>query len=178
MTTLRPFGPSVIFTALLRISTPRRMRSRASVEKRMSLAAIVIQLLKRETACEDPSGQSTMPRMSLSFMMSSSSPSILTSVPDHFPKRMRSPALTSRGVSLPVSSRPPGPTAMILTILRLLLDGIGDDDSAFGLLFTLEALDHDAVVQGSKCHVASFLFWAGGFAEQDGRALCAPPRVW
>src|ERR1700730_6140923 len=47
MTTLRPFGPSVIFTALLRISTPRRMRSRASVEKRMSLAAIVIQLLER-----------------------------------------------------------------------------------------------------------------------------------
>ena len=28
MTTLRPFGPSVIFTALLRISMPRRMRSR------------------------------------------------------------------------------------------------------------------------------------------------------
>ncbi len=47
MTTLRPFGPSVIFTALLRISTPRRIRSRASVEKRTSLAAIVIQLLKR-----------------------------------------------------------------------------------------------------------------------------------
>src|ERR1700720_1869916 len=33
MTTLRPFGPSVIFTALLRISTPRRMRSRASVDR-------------------------------------------------------------------------------------------------------------------------------------------------
>jgi hypothetical protein len=29
----------VIFTALLRISTPRRMRSRASVEKRTSFAA-------------------------------------------------------------------------------------------------------------------------------------------
>jgi hypothetical protein len=60
-----------------------------------------LQLRKRETACEEPSGQSTMPRMSLSFMMSSSSSPILTSVPDHFPKRMRSPALTSRGVSLP-----------------------------------------------------------------------------
>src|SRR5512137_1830302 len=40
MTTLRPLGPSVTLTALLRISTPRRMRSRASVEKRTSLAAI------------------------------------------------------------------------------------------------------------------------------------------
>jgi hypothetical protein len=47
----------------------------------------------------------------------------------------------------------------------------GDDDSAFCLLFTLEALDHDAVVQRSKCHVVSFLFWAGGFAEQDVRRL-------
>ena len=41
ITTLRPFGPNVTFTALARISTPRRMRSRASVEKRTSLAAIL-----------------------------------------------------------------------------------------------------------------------------------------
>ena len=40
MITLRPLGPSVIFTALERISTPRSMRSRTSVEKRTSLAAI------------------------------------------------------------------------------------------------------------------------------------------
>src|SRR5271156_2530079 len=38
--TLRPFGPSVPLTALLRVSTPRSMRSRASEEKRTSLAAI------------------------------------------------------------------------------------------------------------------------------------------
>jgi hypothetical protein len=96
-----------------------------------------------------------MPRMSLSFMMSSSSSPILTSVPDHFPKRTRSPAL-----SLPVS----GTHSDDLTFLRLLLGGIGDNDSAFGLLFTLEALDHDPVMQGSKCHVVSFLFLAAGFA--------------
>jgi hypothetical protein len=51
--------------------------------------------------------------MSDSFMIRSSSPSILTSVPDHLPNRMRSPVLTSIGISLPASSRPPGPTAMI-----------------------------------------------------------------
>ena len=39
------------------------------------------------------------PRMSLSFMMSRSLPSILTSVPDHFPKSTRSPRLTSRARS-------------------------------------------------------------------------------
>jgi hypothetical protein len=48
-----------------------------------------------------------------SFMIRSSSPSIFTSVPDHLPNRMRSPTLRSIGISLPASSRPPGPTAMI-----------------------------------------------------------------
>ena len=40
-TTLRPFGPSVTLTALLRMSTPRSMRSRASTENFTSLADIV-----------------------------------------------------------------------------------------------------------------------------------------
>jgi hypothetical protein len=106
--------------------------------------------------------------MSLSFMMSSSSSPISTSVPDHFPKRTQSPALTSRGVSLPFSSRLPGPTGDHFAFLRLLLCGIGDDDAAFGLLFALEAFDHDPVMQGTECHVVSFVFWAAGFAEQDG----------
>ncbi len=39
-TTLRPLGPRVTFTASARISTPRRMRSRASREKRTSFAAM------------------------------------------------------------------------------------------------------------------------------------------
>src|SRR3974390_298761 len=41
-TTLRPFGPSVTFTALLRMSTPRSMRSRASTPNLTSLADIMI----------------------------------------------------------------------------------------------------------------------------------------
>src|SRR5208282_3652851 len=40
-TTLRPFGPSVTLTALLRISTPRSIRSRASEEKQTSLADMI-----------------------------------------------------------------------------------------------------------------------------------------
>src|SRR5579864_9392847 len=51
--------------------------------------------------------------MSLSFMIRSSSPSSLTSVPDHLPKSTRSPTLRSIGINLPDSSRPPGPTAAI-----------------------------------------------------------------
>src|SRR5262249_14753054 len=56
-------------------------------------------------------GFSITPMMSLSFMIISSSPSSLISVPDHLPKRTRSPALTSSGWILPSSPRAPGPTA-------------------------------------------------------------------
>src|SRR6185437_7862771 len=41
-TTLRPLGPSVTLTALLRMSTPRSMRSRASTPNLTSLADIMI----------------------------------------------------------------------------------------------------------------------------------------
>src|SRR6185312_14985506 len=40
-TTLRPFGPSVALTAFASTFTPRTMRTRASSEKRISLAAMV-----------------------------------------------------------------------------------------------------------------------------------------
>src|SRR3546814_9150204 len=51
--------------------------------------------------------QAMTPRMSDSFMINGSSPSTLTSVPDHLPNRMRSPALTSSGVTLPSSALAP-----------------------------------------------------------------------
>src|SRR5947209_8424440 len=46
ITTLRPFGPSVTFTALARTSTPRSMRSRASPENLTSLAAMILDSLE------------------------------------------------------------------------------------------------------------------------------------
>src|SRR5690554_1715894 len=41
-TTLRPFGPRVVLTALARVFTPRSRRARASSPKRMSLADMVV----------------------------------------------------------------------------------------------------------------------------------------
>src|SRR5258708_17883371 len=58
-------------------------------------------------------GSSSTPMMSDSFMIRRSLPSILTSVPDHLPNSTRSPTFRSMGMSLPASSRPPGPTAVI-----------------------------------------------------------------
>ena len=54
-----------------------------------------------------------MPKISLSFIMRSSSPSIVTSVPDHFPNRILSPSLTDIAISSPLSLRAPSPAATI-----------------------------------------------------------------
>jgi hypothetical protein len=51
--------------------------------------------------------------MSDSFMMSSSSPFTLISVPDHLPNSTLSPALTSSGVTLPSAAFAPLPAATI-----------------------------------------------------------------
>ena len=51
--------------------------------------------------------------MSDSFMMHNSSPSIFTSVPDHFPNSTLSPTLRSNGVTLPSSLLLPDPAAII-----------------------------------------------------------------
>src|SRR5215469_1056017 len=89
--------------------------------------------------------------MSLSFMINSSWPSMVTSVPDHLPNSTRSPTLRSIGISLPDSSRPPGPTAVICPG-GLFLGGIWNDDTALGLFFGINAFDHDAIVERTEFH--------------------------
>ena len=68
------------------------------------------------------------------------------------PNSTRSPTFRSMGMSLPASSRPPGPTAVISPWGGFLLGGIRDDDAACGLLFGIEAPDDDAVVKRTKLH--------------------------
>ena len=120
ITTLRPLGPRVTFTALARMLTPRSMRV-ARVGGEMDVFGSHVSCSFSEMWSGEravvrrpwrPLGARATPRMSLSFMISRSSPSILTSVPDHLPNRMRSPTFTSSAMSLPLSSRAPGPTAM------------------------------------------------------------------
>ena len=80
-------------------------------------------------------------------MIGGSWPSILTSVPDHLPNSTRSPTFEGRsGSALPDSSRPPGPTAVILAG-KLFLGGVGDDDAAGGASPRHRCLDDDAIVK-------------------------------
>ena len=79
--------------------------------------------------------------MSLSFMMRSSAPSILTSVPDHLPNRTRSPFFRSSGDNLAVLAARAGAHGNDLALLRLLGGGVGDDDAAGRLALAVEPLD-------------------------------------
>src|SRR4051794_394758 len=90
--------------------------------------------------------------MSDSFMIRYSSPAIRTSVPDHLPNRMRSPARTSSGCILPVSSRATRTDCDHLAFLGLLLGVVGNDDAAGCPVIALDPANDDAVMQGTKIH--------------------------
>src|SRR5664279_3295237 len=138
MTTFRPFGPSVIFTALLRISMPCRMRSRASVEKRTSLAAIVIHLPKRETGTFG----STDDAQDVAFLHNEQVLAVdldLGSGP--LPEEDAVAGLDAERGELAVVVAPARADRDDFAFLRLLLGGIGDNDAAFGFLVALEAFD-------------------------------------
>src|ERR1700719_2875552 len=88
------------------------------------------------------------PNTSSSRMMMYSSPSSLTSCPEYLPKRMRSPALTSGCWRVPSSLTLPMPAAITLPCCGFSLAVYPAD-----LLFAfLEALDDEAVVEGSDMH--------------------------
>ena len=55
-------------------------------------------------------------------------------------------------MSLPLLVAPAGADGDDLAFLRLLLGGVGNDDSALGLLFCVDAADDHAIVQRTKLH--------------------------
>src|SRR4029077_9899293 len=87
------------------------------------------------------------PSTSSSFMMRYSSPSSFTSLPEYFPKRIRSPCLTARGRFLPSSVTRPVRTRAPLPLRRLLLGAVGNDDAAVLLLVLGEPPDEQAIMQ-------------------------------
>src|SRR6266404_4791875 len=109
--------------------------------------------------------QASTPMMSLSFMIRRSSPSSLISVPDHLPNSTRSPTLRSIGISLPASSRPPGPTAVISPCEGFSLAVSGMMMPPLIFIFGFDSLDHDTVMQRTKfgfSHEGSF--WRVGLS--------------
>ena len=85
-------------------------------------------------------------------MMSRSSPSILTSVPDHLPNRMLVAGLDVERRDLAVLGAGAGADGDDFAFLRLFLGGVGDDDPAGGLLLGLDAADEHTVMKRPETH--------------------------
>ena len=100
---------------------------------------------------------STTPMMSDSFMIRSSSPSILTSVPLHLPNRISVAGLDVQGDELAAFVAGARTSGDDFALLRLLLGGVRDDDAALRLFLAFDATDDDAVMQGTEFHEC-FLF--------------------
>src|SRR5205807_3891370 len=102
MTTLRPFGPRVAFTAAAMIVTPLSSELRASSSNLSCFGMDRVPPYSR------------MARTSSSRRMRYSLSSILTSEPEYLPNRILSPAFTSSGIFLPSSPTFPVPAAITL----------------------------------------------------------------
>src|ERR1700732_3686106 len=172
MTTLRPLGPRVILTALAMISTPRNMRSRASEEKRTSLADM-FKLLNR---VPNKSGEGLLPgsgddAQDVALLHDEKIlPVDLDFGARPFAEQNLVAGLDIERWELATFIAAAGPHRDDLAFLGLLLGGIGDDDPTLGLFLAFETSDHDAVVQRTKVHVfwfpsaplAAYPFHAGG----------------
>ena len=94
--------------------------------------------------------------MSASFMIRRSSPSILTSVPDHLPNSMRIAGLDVERHQLAAFVARAGADGDHFAFLRLFLRGVGNDDPALGFDIAFGAPDDDAVVKWPEFHWGSF----------------------
>ena len=90
---------------------------------------------------------------SLSFMISSSWPSILTSVPDHLPNKHLVFRLQLQRNDPAVLAACTGPDGDDLALLRFLGGRIGNDDAAGALGFAVEAAKGDTVAERTEFHV-------------------------
>src|SRR6202049_2744922 len=165
-TTLRPLGPSVTRTALARISTPRSMRSRASVENFTSLAAMEfysgafilgwVGTRRCGSARLFAGGQAAAPGSGdhahdVGFFHDQQ----LLAVELDFGARPLAEQHLIAGLDVGLDQLP-GLVAAArahgddLALLRLLLARIGAEDAAGRLRFGLDAADDDAVVQGTE----------------------------
>src|SRR3954468_13298462 len=167
ITTLRPLGPSVTFTALARMSTPRSILSRASEENFTSLAAMGWASSEWERGNgRRASGRSGDHAHDVGFLHDQE---ILTVDLDlgagPLAEQHAVAGLDVEGDDLAALVPGAGADGDDLALLRLLLGGIRDDDAALRLLFALNAADDDAVVQGTKCHGCASLFLNGGHSS-------------
>src|SRR5216683_2725694 len=155
-TTLRPLGPSVTRTALVRMSTPRNIRSRASTENFTSLAAIL--LLRYVRMRQRLRGLLAGDRLiEHAHDVALLHDEVIDAVDldlgaGPFSEQHTVASLQVDRYQLAVLVAATRTDGDDLAFGGFLLCGIGNDYPACGLVFGVDALDHDAVVKRTKLH--------------------------
>src|ERR1700756_2333718 len=180
-TTLRPFGPRVTFTALARMSTPRSMRSRASTPNLTSLADIIgfPELISVSPVGQRPQGAPQDERVGfegLGGLLLGGS----VGENAHDVAFLHDQQLLA--VDLDLGARPlaeqhavadldvdrdqlaalitaAGADGDDFALRGLFLGGVRNNDAGSGLLFSFDALDHDAVVKRTEFHAVLLRYW-------------------
>src|SRR5918993_489282 len=157
--TLRPFGPSVTFTALLRVSIPRSNLSRASVEKRTSLAAMSLPPVgwNAERKGSRSGGLFQGGALDDAHDVALLHDQEILAINAHLgagplAEQDAVAGLDVEGLDLAglvAGARPGGDH---LALLGLLLGGVRDDDAALGLFFRVDAANDNPVVQRTELH--------------------------
>src|SRR5712692_4516634 len=163
-TTLRPLGPSVTRTALVRMSTPRNILSRASIENLTSFAAIFI---LRKCLTRQPLGglRAGGGLFNHAHDVALFHDQVFDAVDLDFGAR---PFAEQDPVAFLEVDRDELAAFVAatwtdgndLSLSRLLFGRIRNDDSACGLTLCVDARNHHAVVKRPKLHIGSpkFLF--------------------
>src|SRR4051812_11047001 len=160
MTTLRPLGPKVTLTASARMSTPRRMRSRASRLNFTSLAAIWLPFPQNECA------RMFTVTMRLAWRRGSADdPEDVAFLHDDqvftvdldlgagpFAEQDAVAGLDVQRSDLAVVVASAGADGNDFAFLRLFLRRVGNDDPAGGLCLGLDAADEDSVMKRPETH--------------------------
>src|SRR5277367_2201646 len=157
ITTLRPLGPSVTFTASARMSTPRSIRSRASAPNLTSFAAIGVYLLNADFALCALSG---FLRRRLAAFENAHDVGLLHdeeifAIDFHLgagplAEQHELTGFHRGGNELAVVIGGAGADGDHFAFLRLLLDGVGDNDAAGGFLVFFDAADDHAVAKRTE----------------------------
>src|SRR3954454_1992418 len=153
-TTLRPLGPSVTLTASARIVTPLSIRVRASVENLTSLAAIgAVSLVVLLSGGLDLGGALVEHAHDVAFLHDQQLVAVeLDLGAGPLAEQHAVADLDAHRRQLALVAAGARADRQDLALHRLLLGGVGDDQTALGLLLFLDAADHHPVVQRSKLH--------------------------
>src|SRR5262249_23909542 len=196
ITTFRPLGPSVAFTASARTFTPRRSAARA-VWSNISCFAIycssvcphsVVGFIRRvgvrawESSVEDPEDVILFHDEQLLAVDLHLAAGILA-------EENAVPRLHDEGQRLSLLGYPAGAGGDDLALLGLLLGAVRDDDAAMHIVLLLETLDEDPVVErpqlrlqlgcGSHRAKVSFRLVGGGIIRvTDPKTGRSSTRFW